>query len=633
MSDTYAKIPPKKTRGARGHLAQGAGLLRIPGARRTCRGSLSLEASTPGEVAGEVAGAGAVSDPAETIPPRRRSRRSLVGRLITVLGLAFCVVELVLLGVFTVFFWGTLETQREAHLVRWAASVAEPVRVALRERGTDDSQVDAQLDAALAGQRSARGQRPAARFTPPAGAEVTVWVFTAEGPRRFTREGHLLALEDSAWQGPEPVAVSRFKAGDPIAYQVRSDRGKIVLTERVAEGVVIYLETSLFDLERQVANTALVAFATGALALLITALVTLAYLRRTLLVPLGKIVRADNAARKRDPEGGLVDEADIPDDEVGEIMRSRNHLYRSMLAAQAERDRQNESLETQREELRQWGRELELLVQDKSRALLRARDSLFRNEKLAAVGRLAANVAHEINNPLASIAGYAEEVRDELGGDHELSPSLRTIEEEAFRCKDILKRLLGLARAEASQRAPVDFGAVVRHSVALASPGAKRREVTLSLEGAPDEGPVFVSDEGALQQVVLNLVENAVDAAEQGEQPAQVTVSLIERPEALGLRVADSGRGIAPEVRARVFDPFYTTKPVGRGTGLGLAICQSLVERLGGTIQLADSTPDARGAVFEVWLPRGEGAQSKVDVGSAAVEAQLGLPGADQDLV
>lgn len=570
-----------------------------------------------------------MSAQAETIPPRRRARRSLVGRLITVLGLAFCVVELVLLGVFTVFFWGTLEAQREAHLVRWAASVAEPVRVSLRERGDDDSEVDAQLDAALTGQGT-RGQRPAARFTAPAGADVTTWVFTKEGARRFTREGHLLSQEDSGWEGPEPLAVSRFKAGDPIAYQVRSDRGKIVLTERVADGVVIYLETSLFDLERQVANTALVAFATGALALLITALVTLAYLRRTLLVPLGKIVRADNAARKRDPEGGLVDEADIPDDEVGEIMRSRNHLYRAMLAAQAERDRQNESLETQREELRQWGRELELLVQDKSRALLRARDSLFRNEKLAAVGRLAANVAHEINNPLASIAGYAEEVREELG-DHELAPSLRTIEEEAFRCKDILKRLLGLARAEASHRAPVDLGAVVRHSVALASPGAKRREVTLSLEGAPEEGPIFVSDEGALQQVVLNLVENAVDAAEQGESPRAVTVALIERGDALGLRVTDSGRGIAPEVRARVFDPFYTTKPVGRGTGLGLAICQSLVERLGGTIQLAEAAPGARGAVFEVWLPRGSSAPP-ADPGSAAVEAQLGLPGADQDL-
>lgn len=568
----------------------------------------------------------AVNKAADTIPPRRRSRRSLVGRLISVLGLAFCVVELVLLLVFTVFFWGTLETQREAHLVRWAASVAEPVRVSLRERKPDESQVDAQLEAALTGQRS-RGQRPRARFTPPAGAEVTVWVFTKEGARRFTREGHLLSSGDSAWEGPEPLAVSRFKAGDPIAYQVRSDKGKIVLTERVAEGVVIYLETSLFDLERQVANTALVAFATGALALLITALVTLAYLRRTLLVPLGKIVRADNAARKRDPVGGLVDEADIPDDEVGEIMRSRNHLYRAMLSAQDERDRQNESLEVQREELRQWGRELELLVQDKSRALLRARDSVFRNEKLAAVGRLAANVAHEINNPLASIAGYAEEAREELG-DHELTASLRTIEEEAFRCKDILKRLLGLARAEASHRADVDFGAVVRHSVALASPGTKRRNVTLSLEGAPDEGPFFVSDEGALQQVVLNLVENAVDAAEQGESPATVTVSLLERPQRLGLRVADSGRGIAPEVRARVFDPFYTTKPVGRGTGLGLAICQSLVERLGGTIQLAEQGEGDPGAVFEVWFPREEA----VSDASAAVEAQLGLPGANEGL-
>lgn len=567
---------------------------------------------------------------AETIPPRR-ARRSLVGRLITVLGLAFCVVELVLLGVFTLFFWGTLTAQREAHLVRWASSVSEPIRVALEqapepEGPEQEGALNAELEAALAGGAQRLERPPPPRFTPPAGAEVEVWVFTPEGARRFTRQGHLLSLEDSAWEGAPPRAVLAFQAGDPLAYQVQTVGERIVLTEHVREDAVLYLETSLLDLERQVASTALVAFATGALALLVTALVTLGYLRRALLVPLARIVRADNAARRRDPVAGLVDAADIPDDEVGEIMRSRNHLYRSMLAAQAERDQQNQSLETQREELRRWGRELEALVQDKSRALLSARDSLFRNEKLAAVGRLAANVAHEINNPLASIAGYAEEAREELGEDHELTPSLRTIEEEAFRCKAILKRLLGLARSEASAREPVDLGALVRHGASLAAPGARRRRVELRLAGVPEEGPVLSSDEGSLQQVVLNLIENAIDAAQQGEQPGQVEVSIQVTPAQVLLRVADSGRGIPPEVRARVFDPFYTTKPVGRGTGLGLAICQSLVERLGGTICLAEGEGQA-GAVFEVALPRGSGGDA-----SSQVEAQLGLPGASEDL-
>ena len=566
---------------------------------------------------------------AETIPPRR-ARRSLVGRLITVLGLAFCVVELVLLGVFTLFFWSTLTAQREGHLVRWAGSVSEPIRVALDERPEPEGEVDAELEAALEGKTGGERpeRRPPPRFTPPAGAEVEVWVFTAEGGRRFTRQGHLLSREDSGWEGPAPRAVRSFEAGDRLTYQVQTEGERVVLAGHVREDAVLYLETSLADLERQVASTALVAFATGALALLITALVTLGYLRRTLLVPLARIVRADNAARRRDPVGGLVDAADIPDDEVGEIMRSRNHLYRSMLAAQAERDQQNQSLESQREELRRWGRELEELVQDKSRALLGARDSLFRNEKLAAVGRLAANVAHEINNPLASIAGYAEEAREELGEDHELTPSLRTIEEEAFRCKAILKRLLGLARSEASERGPVDLGGVVRHGLALAAPGARRRQVELALEGVPAQGPVVVSDEGSLQQVVLNLIENAIDAAQQGEQPARVTVAIQVTPTQVLLRVADSGRGIPSEVRARVFDPFYTTKPVGRGTGLGLAICQSLVERLGGTIRVA-SPPGVAGAVFEVALPLT--ARSASDA-SAEVEAQLGLPGASEDL-
>ncbi|MGE0709578.1 MAG: sensor histidine kinase [Planctomycetota bacterium] len=568
--------------------------------------------------------------------PRRRPRRSLLDRLITVLGLAFFVVELVVLAVFTGFQWLSMRAEREAHLSRWAASAQEPVRAALTAPVTSEAELDADVDAVLQNPHARRGGHPPTRFTPPAGAEVQVWVFSGQGDaRRFTRDGRLLDPEESAWAGPVPAELEPYLRGEALAGTVRVERDRIVRAEPLlaaAAGAralpgnhVLYLETSLIDVQRQVASVGLVAFATGAVALLVTALVTLGYLRRTLLVPLARIIRADNAARREHPRGGLIDEADTPDDEVGEIIRSRNHLLQTIVAVQDERQRKHEELEQQREELRQWGRELEQLVQEKSRALLNARDTLYRTEKLAAVGRLAANVAHEINNPLASIAGYAEEAREELGEDHELAESLRTIEEQAFRCKDILKRLLGLARSDALNVTHTLLGRLVRQTVALADPGARRRAVEVRLAAFEGDGPELDTDEGSLQQVILNLVENAVDAAEQGDEPRWVEVALQDRPEALGLVVRDSGRGIPPEVRARVFDPFYTTKPVGRGTGLGLAICQSLVERLGGTIELESSE---RGATFTVWLPRAARPlrnlphQDHTD-GSSLVEAQL----------
>lgn len=567
--------------------------------------------------------------------PRRRQRRSLLSRLITVLGLAFFVVELVVLAVFTSFLWWSLRHEREAHLSRWAASVQEPVRRALAAPVQSESEdsLDASVDALLRQPGKAAVDAPLhAPFTPPAGADVVVWVFLPEAePRRFTRDGRLLGAGEVAWRGEVPPGVHAALAGDPLVTADRIELDRIVRIEPLPPsdqsehlGGVLYLETSLVDVQQEVASIALVAFATGAVALLVTALVTLGYLRRTLLVPLARIIRADNAARRLDIERALIDEVDTPDDEVGEIIRSRNHLFQNLLQAQAERERKNAELQRQREELAQWGRELEQLVQDKTRALLRARESLHSTEKLAAVGRLAANVAHEINNPLASIAGYAEELRDELGDDHELSDSLRTIEEQAFRCKDILKRLLGLARSEGAESARFSFSEAVRRTVALSEHGARKRGVALVCE-LPDEGLELTSDETSLQQVVLNLVENAIDAAEQGEAPRRVEVTLLERGAEVGLAVRDSGRGIPAEVQARVFDPFYTTKPVGRGTGLGLAICQSLSEHLGGRLELES---ESGGTTFTLWVPRrvksapNDPLTGKVD-GTALVEAQL----------
>ncbi len=583
----------------------------------------------------------AAPEPPPAALSARRQQHSLLSRLVALIGLSFFLVELVILGTFTAFYWWALREDRVETLGAYATAVHQPARTALlqaREGGASDSAIDDDLEQALA--RGARSSAAAPeRFVPLGGAPIDVWVLAPEGAYRFSRTG---GFEPSEGPPQLPPQAQAFLRGEEqrVPSVTILEAGRVAQIGPLPTGgtagdeshAFLYLESSLDDIERQVVTYGLIAFGTGALAILFTALVSIGYLRRTLLLPLSRIIRADNAARRGDNDAAMVDEGDIPDDEIGTIMRSRNHVFQTMIRAQEDLDRKNVELAQQREELRVWGRDLERLVQDKTAALLRARDTLYRNEKLAALGRLAANVAHEINNPLASIAGYAEATREDLADQENADPdavaALRTIEEQAFRCKDILKRLLSLARTEPPRLQPVLLGSLARETVELAEQALERRGVDLRLELPEDGGPEVESDPGSLQQVVLNLIENAADAAATGgasEPWVHITTLDGDGAPDVGLRVEDNGQGVADDVRARVFDPFYTTKPVGRGTGLGLAICHTLLERLGGRIELEPGDP-GRGASFVVWLPREGGAASPVRSGIAKrpAGAQLG---------
>lgn len=625
----------------------------------------------------------AAGGPSASFGPSR-AQASLLARVVALIGLAFFLVELAVLAVFTGGYWVWLTNHREDAVATHASRVREHVRRALHERAhpPDEVDVNAQLDAAV---RSGRGQASAEGGPLPANLEpdapIDTWVLTRGGDVFRLVGGQLVAAEADEWPGsrwPDVVRrrVDELFLGREVAafYQVELPV-EAVLSRALARAepivtaghgqpdAVLWLESSLRDLQRQVATYGLVAFGSGAVALFITAMVVMHYLRRALLLPLSRLIAADNAARRGDEAHAVIDEGDIPDDEVGAIMRSRNLLFLALLKGRRDLDEKNGILVKQGEELRAWGEQLERLVEQKSSALLRARDRLHRTEKLAALGRLAANVAHEINNPLASIAGHAEEARDQLGGaaDPEVARALETIEEQAFRCKEILKRLLGLARSDQVELSDVALRRLARESVRLAE-SARRRGVEVRVDDAPagdrdPDGPTVKSDAASLQQVILNLVENAIDAAASDASGARggargderagqlrpgpwVRVS-VQRAEAEALVVVrDSGRGVPAALRERVFDPFYTTKPVGRGTGLGLAISQSLVERLGGRLTI-DDDPQG-GAAFTVHLPRRPAAASAraprvagapVDA-SDLVEAQLdarGMSAADPD--
>ena len=239
-------------------------------------------------------------------------------------------------------------------------------------------------------------------------------------------------------------------------------------------------------------------------------------------------------------------------------------------------------------------RELEVAT----RELRSTQDSLVRSEKLASVGRLAAGVAHEIGNPLAAILGLVELVRQGDLEPAEHAEFLRRIQNETERIQRIIRDLLDFSRQGASVTVGrCDLGEVVAGAVHLVAPQGPMRGIVLQ-QRVPSHLPEVAAPADALTQVVLNLLLNAADAIE-GE--GSITLELSEEDDAVTLTVTDTGPGIAPEVRDRLFEPFVTTKPVGQGTGLGLAVCWTIVDRLGGTVR-ADDAPGG-GARFSVRLP------------------------------
>jgi signal transduction histidine kinase len=229
-----------------------------------------------------------------------------------------------------------------------------------------------------------------------------------------------------------------------------------------------------------------------------------------------------------------------------------------------------------------------------NRALADARASLFRSEKLATVGRLAAGVAHEVGNPLGAIAGYAEVARSRLppGAAPDLREALDRIAAAADRIDHTVRGLLDFARPAPLELRPVSVATALEAAMNLARVQPRLRGVEVVVVLSPNLPPVL-ADERQLCQVFLNLLLNAGDAT--GGQGRVAVAGRVES-DTLEITVVDTGAGIAPQDLARMFDPFFTTKDPGAGSGLGLAICHSIIDSFGGTIDAANSP--GGGAVF-----------------------------------
>jgi len=248
--------------------------------------------------------------------------------------------------------------------------------------------------------------------------------------------------------------------------------------------------------------------------------------------------------------------------------------------------------------------QMSIKIADDIERLRALNEQLIRTEKLAAAGTLAAGVAHEVNNPLASISSLIQILQTRASNSDdpksaETREMLRLISTQIARITQVLREMMDFARARPPARLPLDVRRILEASLRLASfdKDFKRLRVTTEWD---QRAPQVSADADQLQQVFLNLLFNARDAMPEGGE-LFITARCDERTNELLIEIADTGCGIPPEHQAHVFDPFFTTKPAGTGTGLGLAVCYSIITAHGGRIEIASN--NSRGTRVRVALP------------------------------
>ncbi len=326
-------------------------------------------------------------------------------------------------------------------------------------------------------------------------------------------------------------------------------------------GLLVFIWVTL-SFEQPERRAVILVAAAGAVAICAVLLVALAVLIQRPLVEL-----QEKIAKLQD--GDLTVHVNFAErnDEIGELGRHFNAMVR---------------------QLREGREEIERLH----------RTQMSRAEHLATLGELAAGLAHEIRNPLAGIAGVIEIIGRDL---QESSPSrgvLKEVQQEVLHIKQILSELLDYARPKPPQFHPADLGTTAERAVALARQQALSRPIQIELIKAVGL-PQVEHDVAQIQQVLVNLLLNSIQAIESAGGAGSVRLSLDSRNGFATITVNDTGRGIAPENLSKIFRPFFTTK--GQGTGLGLSLARRIIEDHGGRIEVS-SQPGA-GTQFTVWLP------------------------------
>jgi len=370
---------------------------------------------------------------------------------------------------------------------------------------------------------------------------------------------------------------------------------------------VIDTDLSLATVDRQLAEQQRNLLRFTVIAVVMMSLISVVFIW----IVVHKPVKELTAGTQRVAQGDLTYQLPVRSgDELGDLAASFNKMTAELAAAQAE--------------LTSWGRTLEERVEAKSQELLRAHASLATSEKMVSLGKLAATVAHEVNNPLSGILTYARLTHRALEKcpleglpKEEMLEHLRIIERESRRCGQIMRNLLTFARQAPAQREPNDVNTLVERALTLVRNQLELQGVELVKKLAAGL-PAVACDAGQVQQVVLTLLVNACDAMPRGGK-LEVATELGAEEDSVRIRVRDTGFGISLDVLARIFEPFFTTKEDPGRTGLGLAVARSIVEAHGGSIAVR-SRP-GEGTEFTIAIPL-DGAGSVSPVPEPVVQSE-----------
>ncbi len=317
--------------------------------------------------------------------------------------------------------------------------------------------------------------------------------------------------------------------------------------------------------------------------LCIVLLLVILYFSTTRIIdPLQKMVVATQKIAK----GDLSHEVKVNSkDEIGNLANSFNQMTADLKAAN--------------EKLIEWGRTLEKKVEERTRELTEMQAHLFESEKLASLGKLAAGIAHEINNPLGSILIYSHLLLEDTDKNSPHYENLKKVVKETSRCKDIVKGLLEFARPKEPEKSLADINEIVEKSLSIMERQALFQNITIKKLYASDL-PKIVADSAQLQQVFVNIVLNAAEAMD-GNGVLTLSTSLNRDETYIDVKFSDTGHGIKEEDKKRLFEPFFSTKEIGKGTGLGLAISYSIIQKHQGSIEVKSETE--KGSTFTVKLP------------------------------
>lgn len=380
----------------------------------------------------------------------------------------------------------------------------------------------------------------------------------------------------------EPILLS---TGGAVAWVPTSGDGRGVFVE--ARATIPQARRAVLRLYAAFLLALLAVYALVALALEAFVLPSAVY------APIRTMLEADLALREGRPEGELIPDANIPGDELGQIMRSRNDTIAT--------------IRTHERDLAEALRRFEAVAADlrrKNHLLETARRNLADADRLASLGIMSAGIAHELNTPLAVIKGLAERMGERSGSAPD-PVELALLSRVVGRLERLGESLLDFARARPASFSSARVGAMVGEAVTLVRIDREAREVEFR-----DRTPSDLSvecDPDRMVQVLVNLIRNAVDSVQSVATAAPVVeigAGVVTRDESewVSITIADNGPGIRPDVLPRLFEPFVSTRLDARGTGLGLAVAEGIIREHSGVI-VARNRPDARGALFEIVLP------------------------------